>query len=291
MRIGAILSGVLHGVVIAVLAFGLPSFVQPLENTLVPIEMVMLEAPPEPESEPVEEPEPEPKAEEPEPEPEPEPPRAEPEPLPPAPATESEPVAEPPQAEPEPEPEPEPAPPPELKPEPTELAEAPPPKPRRRPEVRLPSPEEPKKEEPREDQLTSILRNVEKLKDQPRPRREEPAKAPTEGPPAPRVGAFEQNAMVRAIQQQLRNCWRLDPGARGAQDMVIEIRVQFNPDGSVRSADIVDVVRMVQDGYFRSAAENARRAIMKCSPYEVPGRYEVWRDVTLRFDPREMFGT
>ena len=143
------------------------------------------------------------------------------------------------------------------------------------------------------DQLTSILRNVAKLKDQPRPSTEDkPAKAPEPGPSRPRVSVFEQNEMVQAIQQQLRACWRLDPGAREAEDMVVEIRVTLNPDGSVRQADIVDVVRMVQDAYFRSAAENAKRAIDVCSPFELPMRkYDVWRQLTLRFNPREMFGT
>jgi hypothetical protein len=60
----------------------------------------------------------------------------------------------------------------------------------------------------------------------------------------------------------------------------------------VATTEIVDVVRMVQDGYFRSAAENAKRAINQCSPFQLPPRkYNVWRQLTLRFDPREMFGT
>ena len=62
--------------------------------------------------------------------------------------------------------------------------------------------------------------------------------------------------------------------------------------GSVRRTDIVDVVRMVQNAYFRSAAENAKRAINVCSPFRLPqGKYQVWRELTLRFNPREMFGT
>ena len=102
---------------------------------------------------------------------------------------------------------------------------------------------------------------------------------------------IEQMEMVRAIQSQLASCWRLEPGARDASNLIVEIRVALNPDGAVRSADIVDSLRMVSDTYFRSAAENARRAVYRCSPFDLPPRkYEVWQVMTLKFDPRRMFG-
>ena len=169
----------------------------------------------------------------------------------------------------------------------------PPPKPKRRPNIKVAMPDKNKKQEqPKPDQLTSILRNVEKLRDQPNRRREPMAKAQIQGATTLSASALEQNEMVRAIQEQLRNCWRIDPGARGAEDIVIEIKVLLNQDGSVHTVEIVDVVRMVQDGFFRSAAENAKRAINRCSPFRLPPRkYNVWRQLTLRFDPREMFGT
>lgn len=286
MRDGAAISGIFHSVVIGALVIGLPSFVDPPAHTVISVEMVWLEEePPEPLPEPEDlsekvEPEPEPPQQE---------AKAVPEPI--APEPEPEPQVEPEQAEPEPEPEP--APPPEAKPEPEELVEPLPPKPKRRPKVRVAMPDKNKKqEEPIADKLTSILRNVERLRDQPQPRNEQIVSAEAQGPTTRRTSVFEQNEMVRAIQDQLRRCWRIDPGARGAEDIVVEIRVLLNPDGTVATAEIVDVVRMVQDGYFRSAAENAKRAISQCSPFQLPPRkYNVWRQLTLRFDPREMFGT
>lgn len=325
MHKGVILSSVLHGAVIAFLAFGLPSFVRPVEDTLIAVEMVVVEedAAPAPKAA---EPEPEPKARQPaekpeppaaKPEPKPEP-EAKPEP-PPAPAppqvAKVEPAAEPepePAPEPEPhvEPEPEPEPVAEPEPEPEPEPEVVPPKPRPRPEVARPKPPrepEPKKAEPKKqpepapepkqepDQLASILRNVEKMKSEPAPQAapaQTSPKAPVPGEPTRQASAFEQNDMVRAIQQKLRSCWRLDPGAPQAQDIVVEIRVSLARDGGVRRADIVDGTRMQRDAYFRSAAENARRAIIACSPFSLPPRkYDVWRDITLRFNPREMFGT
>jgi len=187
-------------------------------------------------------------------------------------------------------PEPEPEPVPEVKPEPEpEQVAAIPPKPRKRPEYKEPPK---KKEEPPPNPLASILRNVERLKQQPAPPQEEKPAAEQPGPVSRQVSAFEQNDMVRAIQQQLFSCWRLDPGAVAAEDMVVEIRVALNPDGSIQRADVIDVARMSRDGYFRSAAENARRAIYKCSPFRLPpNKYQIWRELSLRFNPREMFGT
>jgi len=298
MRSGMIFSALLHGTAIAVLVFGLPSFVEPAPSDVIPVELVMLDEIA---------PEPEPAAEEPAPEPAPKEQEARLAPTPPTPPEPApEPVAEPepepePVVEPEPEPEPEPLPPPEAKPEPVVEPEPEPepepektaPKPRRRPDVKITMPDQtPPQPEPEPDQLTSILRNVEKLKAQQRAEGETVAKAEQQDNAGQQGSAFERNELVRAIQEQLRNCWRLDPGARDARDLMIEIRVQLNPDGSVRHSSVTDVIRMVQDGYFRSAAENAMRAIQKCSPFRLPpNKYAIWRDLTLRFNPREMFGT
>jgi ribonuclease PH len=150
--------------------------------------------------------------------------------------------------------------------------------------------EEPKKEEPKEDALSSILRNVEKLKDQPKPKKQQVAKA-QEQAPEPEASMLEQMELVRLIQKQLEACWRLEPGARDAEDLAVTVRVALNKDGSVRNAEIEDVSRMMADAYYRTAAENALRAIYKCSPFKgLPiKRYAVWRDMRLNFNPSEMF--
>ena len=94
------------------------------------------------------------------------------------------------------------------------------------------------------------------------------------------------------IRRQMAACWRIDAGAQNAEDLMVEIRVQFNADGSVRGIpEIQNTRRMATDAFFRSAAENARRAVIECSPFKLPqSRYELWRDMVLRFNPREMFG-
>jgi len=287
MRRGALFSTIFHGIVLALLIFGVPSVVEPPTTTVMPVQIVTPEELEKPKPEEKPKPKPETTAEKVAPKPEP-------------PVEETKAVPEPPKPEPEPEPEktevkpePEPEPPPpEVKPAPEpepEVAVETPPKPRKRPEFKQ---EPPKKKEPKQDQLASILRNVERLKQEPEPPQQAQPEAEKPGPVSRQVSVIEQNDMVRAIQQQLFSCWRLDPGAAGAADMVVEVRVALNPDGSLQRADVVDVARMSRDSYFRSAAENARRAIYKCSPFRLPpNKYQIWRELTLRFNPREMFGT
>ena len=307
MRGGYIFSASLHAGIIALVVFGLPRWVEPPQpEQYVPVELVTLdeiekESPPEPE------PDPEPKAEEPEPDVKPEqeiepgpqtatlptPPevarREEPEPkTEPEPEPEQEALRKPePEREPEPVPELEPRKKPEAKPDP-------PPEPRRKPETKIAQVEKPKKEAPKKEEppqadvLSSILKNVEKLKDQPKQEQVATAEVQAE---KPQTSAIEQRELERLIRSQLEACWRLEPGAREAEDLVVKVRVQLNQDGSVRQARVEDVDRMIGDAYYRSAAENALRAIHKCSPFSgLPlNRYAAWRDLTLNFNPSEMF--
>jgi hypothetical protein len=55
---------------------------------------------------------------------------------------------------------------------------------------------------------------------------------------------------------------------------------------------VVDTVRVTRDAYFRSAAENAVRAILQCSPFDLPpAQYSEWKTMNLTFNPKEMFGS
>lgn len=95
---------------------------------------------------------------------------------------------------------------------------------------------------------------------------------------------------IDAIAGRLRACWNLDPGAKGAQNMIIEIRAHLNPDGNVRKVDILDTSRYNNDAHFRSVAESARRAVHICAPYTVfserySDKYDKWKTMLIRFNP------
>ncbi len=95
---------------------------------------------------------------------------------------------------------------------------------------------------------------------------------------------------------KLRQCWNLDPGVRGVQNMTVEIRAYLNRDGTVRDTKILNTGRYKKDPAFRSVAESARRAVYICdkkgeeSPFKIfPKYYEQtydnWKTLMLRFNP------
>ena len=210
-----------------------------------------------------------------------------------------------------------PAPPLEPEPEEPVLAEAtpPPPKPKPVQEAAKPvEPPEPKEEvaeevepepepveakpepKPKTDALASILKNVEKLKEAaPQPSATQQAEARTAAEAQPRAPTLsdrlEASQLAASIQQQMSRCWRIDPGVQNAEDLAVQIRVRLNPDGSVRGQpEFQDRGRIAGDALYRSAAENARRAILECQPFDLPApRYDLWQDMILTFNPREMF--
>jgi len=95
-----------------------------------------------------------------------------------------------------------------------------------------------------------------------------------------------------SIRAQIEKCWSFPAGARGAEDLVVQVRLFLSPDGSLsRPPEIINSARMALPGeeFFRVAAESALRAVLKCEPLDVPeGKYERWRELELTFDPRKM---
>jgi hypothetical protein len=98
---------------------------------------------------------------------------------------------------------------------------------------------------------------------------------------------------IDLVRQQITGCWNLPAGAKEAEDLIIEIWVAMNPDGTVREARIQNQGRLRADGFYRAAAESALRAVLnpRCSPLKLPrDKYDEWQTMTLTFNPREMFG-
>lgn len=126
-----------------------------------------------------------------------------------------------------------------------------------------------------------------------------PDEAVTDGIEGGQGGSYMQELSVSEkdmIGIKLRECWNLDAGVRGAQNMLIEIRVYLGTDGKVRDVKILDKSRYNKDAAFRSVAESARRAVYICdkkndeSPFRIfPKNYEqaydTWKTLLLRFNP------
>ena len=325
MRNGIAISSTLHvGVVLAAI-YGLPALVDPVDMVEQPIivELVTIAertvsqewAKSEPEKAPPPAPKLKPVAA----------PKAEPEPEPklkpkPAPVKTPPPPPEPPKAEPKRSPKAIEnakviAPPP---PEPKKIPEKPKEKPKPPKKVAaaepakifrgLPRPRaKPKRWRPKfsTDRIAALLDKDQEKKPQPRQersKRQATAKArkafkDISIPPAPaRVRSVPMTmSEIDAIRYQIQQCWSIPAGARDAENLVVRIKVFLNSDGSLsKPPEIVGGGSGggASDPFFRTAAESARRAVLKCSPLKnlPPDKYAQWREITLTFNPRDMLG-
>jgi colicin import membrane protein len=107
------------------------------------------------------------------------------------------------------------------------------------------------------------------------------------GLPTGRAAMLSQSE-IDALRAQIQACWSPPVGVADAKDLTVLMRLQLNQDGSVA----VDPQPLNRSGspLFQIAAESARRAILRCQPYKLPiAKYDVWKDVEVNFDPRDMF--
>ncbi len=305
---GIALSAALHVVLGGFLIIGLPRLFDPPppEDMPIAVELVTIAPetrathpnpnPPRPDAKPEV---PEVEAPAPKPQPKPEPPK--PAPVPPTAAAVAPPPDEPapPEAKPVTPPPPKP---PEPKPEAKPVEKLEMPKPREKPEPPRqlakvePKPEEKKPEEKKYDprQFDALLKNLAPLHtamatDAP-PENPRPTAARASSQPKAPLGSQLTASELDMVRHQIARCWNVPAGARDAKDLVVEIKVIVDPDGTVRQATIVDQGHR-GDPFFRAAAESARRAFFNplCRPLHLPAeKYAIWKDLVVDFSPRDI---
>ena len=94
-----------------------------------------------------------------------------------------------------------------------------------------------------------------------------------------------------ALKAQIFGCWSIPLGLPYNEDLLVRIKLQLKPDGSIIRTEILDHARMNKPGqaFYKVLAESALRAIKLCQPLRVPSTgYERWKDMQLNFDAREM---
>jgi outer membrane biosynthesis protein TonB len=219
----------------------------------------------------------------------------------------------PPKAEPPPPPKAEATPPPEPKPMPPERPEPPPPPPKLvtqdapveppiRPKFIDTPPERPKEPPPEKLKPSRNFdpNTIAKLIGQ--AKTPAPAIASTQtgtttpqGLPhhdAPRMSMSMASALDAWLTESYLNCWTPPPTMPDGDTYVAEIRVIFNPDGSLSARPVL--LNPPADRAWRAHAESAMRAVKKCDPLKVPAEYmpyfEQWKIETIHFDPRETQG-
>jgi hypothetical protein len=317
---GIALSATLHGGMLLLIVLGLPSLFHhpPPQEQPIAVELVTI-APdtkathpnpfrPKPEAKP----EPPIAAPAPKPEPKPEPPQPVPEP--PAAAAPPPPPAPPEPVKPEVKAPPLPPPPP---PKPVE-AQAPPPPPPRPPEPKpepqrvqhAPRPETAKADPKAFDKLLqnledkhpqpaafdNLLKNLtrqqvaEAEEAPPAPHRMAATAPPSSQPKAP-LGSQLTASDIDLVREQLRPCFNPPFGAREKPDLVADIRVVMNRDGTVQQARVDDQGQYASDQIYRAVADSGIRALKnpRCSPLRLPpDRYEVWQSFIFGFSTKDM---
>lgn len=178
--------------------------------------------------------------------------------------------------------------PPPLKKEPAPAVKKPEPKKEPAPPAPLKRPMLTKTEDPQqEEDFKSVLKNLlpDEAVQSPDAQTENGEAKPS--PFAPKMSMGEMDA----LRSQLARCWKLMSGARYAENLVVDIKIFVSPDRTVRDARIVDTLRYNTDSFYRAAADSALRAVRnpECNPLDLPPqKYDLWREMTVSFDPREM---
>jgi colicin import membrane protein len=201
-----------------------------------------------------------------------------------------------------------------IKPKPAaEANSAPTPQPPARPKT----PDRPKEPAPEKPKIDVVAKLVEKTKadEQPKPAtrnmdlsaiakiigatksapEQQSANATPFGSPtqnAPRMSPSLSAALDGWLTEAYLNCWQTPPTMPDGERYIAQIRVTYNPDGSLSAQPVL--VNPPSDPAWRAYAESAKRAVLKCNPLHVPPQfapyYEQWRSKTVHFDPQSALG-
>ena len=109
---------------------------------------------------------------------------------------------------------------------------------------------------------------------------------------APHMSMSMASALDAWLTESYLNCWTPPPGVPDGDTYVAQIKVIFNPDGSLSGRPVL--LNPPSDRAWRAHAESAMRAVRKCDPLKVPVEYmpffDQWKVETIHFDPRETQG-
>jgi hypothetical protein len=92
---------------------------------------------------------------------------------------------------------------------------------------------------------------------------------------------------AHVIRSCVRTKWNVS-GTRSAEASIVKLRLKFNRDGRLTASP--EVINPETHAGFTELAQSAVRAVIACEPYPLsPKAYDIWKDVILTFDARDMF--
>ena len=104
------------------------------------------------------------------------------------------------------------------------------------------------------------------------------------------MGPPLSNAEKDGLKLAVQRCWNVPAGVRDAQELKVTLAAELAADGAVINASIRMIEpRSAPDGRFQQAFEAGRRALIRCSPYDLPrDKFGQWRNIEVVFNPEGM---
>ncbi len=160
--------------------------------------------------------------------------------------------------------------------------------------------EKPKEKPQNKDDLDAILKSVRDQAQQTE-NKEAPKKPVENVQPA---GAKSENydptipmsiSEMDAIKNQIARCWSPPAGAKDDYTLVVMVKVELSPDGTILKKELSMQSQMKASGssFYYAAARSALVALTKpeCQKLEnLPAdKYGTWKEMELTFDPKFLY--
>jgi outer membrane biosynthesis protein TonB len=102
------------------------------------------------------------------------------------------------------------------------------------------------------------------------------------------LAARMSQSELDALRARLMSLWNPPAGARDVQELVVQVRIKLTPDGRVVGSP--QVLNQGNNVLFQAARDSALRAIYRGQPFDMlrPANYEVWKEMDITFDPRDL---
>lgn len=111
---------------------------------------------------------------------------------------------------------------------------------------------------------------------------------PARAEPPARMTSSQQAGFDAWLIKTYLACWKPPPQPADADPYVAQVRLAFNPDGSL--ARPAKLVNPPSDPALRPQAKSVMIAVQNCNPLPVPAQYrpfyEQWKTKTLHFNPQ-----
>lgn len=109
------------------------------------------------------------------------------------------------------------------------------------------------------------------------------------GAPTGQAAQLSQSELD-ALRRRLSECWNSPPGIDVNSNVYVVLRVQFKPDGSIAGDPVVS--EDAASALGPALAESGRRALLGCQPFTMlrPEHYDLWKDISVKFNPHELLG-